>query len=417
MHINTVTTNAAAEKRRYTVALIGSGPVGVHVLGRALSERLVSPEHVVVIDPHAEVFSQWHRRVDNCRMQFLRSPASHGIAPDYRTIRRTIRTSRDFTPPYHRPSINLFAEHLQRYREASLSGVLRVQGWVRKIQPAPTGTGYTLRVSAESGERTISADVVILAVGQPSPRMPRVLEALPSTAAVYHIHRDASALDHLALGSEIALVGGGIAAGHLAVALGSGGHHVTIWNRDRFTNHQFDSNPCFIGPRCAGIIGSIQDYHHRRSLIQRSRRSGSVPQDLFWELRRLEYSRRIRVIRGEVTHAAVAGSVGGAGDRVVLRGEVQSGIQSREYDAVVACTGFSGGPPAADLVQQIARVLPAPRAEDGYPIPSGDLQWAPGLFVTGALAELEIGPPARNLVGAHLAGRRIIPALRALMGS
>ncbi|MFO8044105.1 MAG: SidA/IucD/PvdA family monooxygenase [Alkalispirochaeta sp.] len=350
-------------------------------------------------------------------MQYLRSPASHGIARDYRTIRRTIRRGQDFTPPYHRPSITLFAEHLDRHREATLTGVPRVQAWAREIRPAPTGAGYTITVSGDCGDSTISCEVAILAVGQPSPRMPQVLQSLPSTAAVYHVHRDTTALDHLPRGSEVALVGGGIAAAHLAVALSGAGHHVTIWNRDRFTSHQFDSDPCFVGPRCGGIIGSIGDYRHRRSLIQRSRRPGSVPPDLFRELRRLEHSRRIRIIRGEVTHAAATGSVGGIGDRVLLRSETWRREQSGEFDAVVACTGFGGGPPAPDLIQHTADALRAPRAEDGYPIPSGDLQWAPGLFVTGALAELEIGPPARNLVGAHLAGRRIIPALRTLVSS
>ncbi|MDA3951944.1 MAG: hypothetical protein PF508_22235, partial [Spirochaeta sp.] len=52
------------------------------------------------------------------------------------------------------------------------------------------------------------------------------------------------------------------------------------------------------------------------------------------------------------------------------------------------------------------------------PVVDADRAWkrehagAPQIFCTGGLAELELGPPARNIIGAHLAGRRIIPALR-----
>lgn len=405
MHINTVTTNRKAEDAGYSVAVLGGGPIGIHILSRALTEGIVPADRTVLIDPHPEPFAQWHRRVTNCRMQFLRSPASHGIAKDYRTIRRTIRSEQDFTPPYHRPSIGLFAEHLQHHLETTCTGTHYVQGAARTIHTTEDRTRYQITVSTEGSERIISADVVILAVGQPAPRMPEELQTLPATAPVYHVHRDTLALDDLPAGSGIALVGGGIAGAHLAIALSNTGHHVALWNRDRFTSHQFDSDPCFVGPRCGEIFAAIGDYRQRRSLIQRSRRPGSVPPDLFRELRRLEQRRRIRVIRDELTHTATAGA------RVVLHGRDHAG----EYDAVVACTGFTGGPPADELVRKTAQELRLPRGEDGYPIPLYDLQWAPGLFVAGGLAELEIGPPARNLVGAHLAGRRILPSLRKLL--
>lgn len=405
MHIDPGTTNETTTETHYSVALIGGGPIGIHVLGRVLLEGIVPADRTVLIDPHAEPFAQWHRRVRNCRMQFLRSPASHGIAKDYRTIRRTMHSREDFTPPYHRPSTGLFAQHLHSHLETALTGAPHLVGSVRAIHPTQTGTGYQVTVSTHGSQRIISADVVILAVGQPSPRMPQVLQSLPTTAPIYHVHRDTQALDNLAEGSEIALVGGGIAGAHLAIALSSAGHHVTLYNRDRFTSHQFDSDPCFVGPRCGEIFAAIQDYRQRRSLILRCRRPGSVPPDLFWQLRGLEQDRRIRLIRGAVTHAAIAGG------RVALR----AGAQTGEYDAVVACTGFNSGPPAGELIEQTAHQLHLPRAEDGYPIPAPDLQWSPGLFVTGGLAELEIGPPARNLVGAHLAGRRILPALHTLL--
>jgi hypothetical protein len=44
----------------------------------------------------------------------------------------------------------------------------------------------------------------------------------------------------------------------------------------------------------------------------------------------------------------------------------------------------------------------------GYPIVDQGLRWHEGIYVTGALAELEIGLVARNIIGARLAGERLL---------
>jgi hypothetical protein len=46
----------------------------------------------------------------------------------------------------------------------------------------------------------------------------------------------------------------------------------------------------------------------------------------------------------------------------------------------------------------------------GFPAPTRSLEWAPGLYVTGALAELELGPTAPNIAGARSAGERLARA-------
>ncbi len=419
MNNNTGKTNSSATDLHFSLAVIGGGPIGMHILGRAVTEGLVAAQNAVIVDPHDQPFAQWHRRVGNCRMRFLRSPASHGIARDYRTIRRSMQTNQDFTPPYHRPSVDIFSEHLRRHADLTLTERNHLPGWARTIHPAGSSGRYRIEVAQHGTIRSITADAIILAVGQPPVRIPAPIAALPASAPAYHVHEDTSSLDNLPHGSSVGIVGGGIAAAHLAIALSDAGHHVTMWNRDRFTRHQFDSDPCFVGPRCASLFASVSTYRARRALIQRSRRGGSVPPDLFSQLRRYEQSRMIRMMRGEVIKAGLSGK------RVFLhgRGGIRGGSDQSmpgprlvgEYDAVVACTGFAAGPPARDLVEQVSRELNLELSEDGYPIPAPDLQWAPGLFVAGALGELETGPPARNLVGAHVAGRRIIPALPAFL--
>ncbi|MBA2871841.1 hypothetical protein HNQ85_002116 [Anoxybacillus calidus] len=46
-------------------------------------------------------------------------------------------------------------------------------------------------------------------------------------------------------------------------------------------------------------------------------------------------------------------------------------------------------------------------AECGYPIVTETLEWAPNLYVAGALAELEIGLISRNISGARQAAKMI----------
>jgi hypothetical protein len=78
---------------------------------------------------------------------------------------------------------------------------------------------------------------------------------------------------------------------------------------------------------------------------------------------------------------------------------------------VVACTGFRDEPPAVNLIERTAHDLGLPLTGSGYPVLSEELAWAPGLYLSGGLADNVIGPPARNIIGAHLARRRIFPAL------
>jgi hypothetical protein len=78
-----------------------------------------------------------------------------------------------------------------------------------------------------------------------------------------------------------------------------------------------------------------------------------------------------------------------------------------EADLVVLATGFESARPGGVWLDEVIAALNLPTAECGYPIVDRTLCWGPGLYVTGPLAELEIGPVARNIIGARLAAERI----------
>ena len=69
--------------------------------------------------------------------------------------------------------------------------------------------------------------------------------------------------------------------------------------------------------------------------------------------------------------------------------------------------------PGGQFVDRLIEDFKLPCNPCGYPIIGENLQWGENIYVTGPLAELQIGPCARNIVGARNAGRNVL-ASRAL---
>ena len=82
-------------------------------------------------------------------------------------------------------------------------------------------------------------------------------------------------------------------------------------------------------------------------------------------------------------------------------------------DGVLLATGFDSKRPGGALVDELVETHQLPCASCGYPVVDAHLRWHPRVFVTGPLAELEIGPVSRNIVGARRAAERIVPVARA----
>ena len=76
-------------------------------------------------------------------------------------------------------------------------------------------------------------------------------------------------------------------------------------------------------------------------------------------------------------------------------------------DRVLLATGFVQSRPGGPLVEHAIADYGLPCAPCGYPIVDKQLCWRDGLYVTGPLAELELGATAPNIRGARLAGERL----------
>ena len=135
--------------------------------------------------------------------------------------------------------------------------------------------------------------------------------------------------------------------------------------------------------RNRGSISSEADFHFRQAL-----RQGSV-------------SHKVR----EVERVALTPSG---------RGDVAFKEQKPEetFDRIILATGFEQVRPGGELVDGIIDRLSLPVADCGFPILREDLSWHQGLFVMGGLAELTLGPSARNIIGARKAVERIFSISR-----
>lgn len=78
-----------------------------------------------------------------------------------------------------------------------------------------------------------------------------------------------------------------------------------------------------------------------------------------------------------------------------------------QADHIILATGFETNRPGGAWLDAAINTYDLPIAEDGFPIVDYHLCWSRGLFVSGSLAELEIGPVARNFIGVKLAAERI----------
>ena len=255
-------------------------------------------------------------------------------------------------------------------------------------------------VEISNGEE-ISSENVILAIGAgDQPMWPEWSNGMGDL--VHHIfHSDFSGWPIKE--ERIAVVGGGISAGQVALRLQDEGHDVHLISRHELKEHQFDSDPGWLGPRYMAGFEKEKDLNKRRQLISGARHRGSVPPDVNLSLAKSIGSREIKF------HKTGVSSINKHQDSATLNLDDGTSIQ---IDRILLATGFMPKRPGGKMVDQLIAESQLPCAECGYPIVDTDLCWHPRLYVSGPLAELEIGPSSRNISGARRAAKRIVKVAR-----
>ena len=108
-NIRYITVRLGDHWRRY--------PRWLHLAARLIGQAGVSQEGIRIIDPGPKLLHSWYRCSQNTGMRFLRSPSVHHLDVDPFSCDCLRNRSVDaiakvpFTPPYDRPSVQLFSAH------------------------------------------------------------------------------------------------------------------------------------------------------------------------------------------------------------------------------------------------------------------------------------------------------------------
>jgi thioredoxin reductase len=378
--------------------IIGGGIHGTYLAIYLMGRRGVKRDRIRILDPHEQPLALWQHFTANTGMAFLRSSHAHNLHYDPWSLVTFARTRQGeglarFIEPYGRPALDLFQAHsqrlIERYRMNELRIVARAEGLRRMAD------SWCVRTTVGS----IAAHNVIIAIGATErPFWPDWANNLRDAGApIHHIFDADFYRASLPIGTQAAVVGGGITAAQTALTLAAT-MSVTLLMRHDVRVHDFDSDPRWIDPRQLAPFHREPDYAKRRAIISAARHRGSLPPDVAHDLQQA-------VLEGHLIRRMETVERG-----VFAGGKIQIDLQQTDSisaDYIILATGFDRVRPGGAWIDHAINDYGLPTAPDGYPIVDSTLCWSPGLYVTGPLAELEVGPTARNIIGVRLAAERI----------
>lgn len=382
--------------------IIGGGIHGTYMANLLMNHVGVDADDLRVLDPQDRLLAVWRRNTANCGMRYLRSPATHHIDLPILSLYRFAKSQAEpneerFIPPYNRPSLELFERHCRRVIEAHRLEGLRIRDRALALKK----TRNSIEVETAAG--TLAARNLLLAIGMGEQLCrPRWADSLRREGAdVSHVFEPDFRRTRTPAGGRTVIVGGGITAVQTALKLSEETPgEVEVISPHGLRERFYDFDPCWIGPKCLRDYVRL-DFRQRRRVIDRARYPGTLPAEVMAEFQAATRQQRVRFRRGRVTGAAVAGGR--------IRLETDRGVDST--DRVILATGFLPQRPGGALIDRAIQELGLRCNPCGYPIVAADLRWDERLYVTGPLAELQVGPCARNIIGARNAGRHLVRAL------
>ena len=386
-----------------SVAIVGAGMHAVAVAVRLLQEWPGLREGLRLVDPAGTCLSDWRRRTWGQGMETMRSPGAHhlDVAPEsLLDYARAQGRERELLTPYHRPSLQLFMDHCRwvigRYRIEELI----IPAQVVEIQPHPDGYGL-----ACSDGTTVHAPRLVLAPGlRYQERLPAWAPGLSGCHPKVAAHVESLDVRHESIvGERILVVGGGLSAATLAAAAAERGARVTLLSRRRLEARLFDADPGWVGPKYLRFFQSEPEPAARLRMVQRARGRGSVTPELLERLRRRQAEGRLRIVEeGELLDARYDDR------RTAVSVTLSPERRVEQFDRVWCGTGYD---PSLTRLAWLGPLRDLPHCQ-GRPLVGPTLELAPSCFVTGWLAELWVGPAARNIAGARHAAGLIVQALR-----
>ena len=382
--------------------IVGGGIHGTFMANLLVNQLGVRRDDLRILDPHDNLLATWSRNTANCGMHYLRSPAAHNIDLHILSLYHYARSPagepfRDFIPPYNRPSLELFRRHCDHVINTRQLDALRLKGRVLALQ----NNRSSIRVDTTTG--SLKSRNVLLAIGMgEQPNWPKWARSLLTQGTdVQHLFSPDFDRRSLKTAQRTAVIGGGITAVQVALKLAEEQKgDIVVLSGHELREQYYDFNPCWIGPKCLSKYYKL-DFRRRREIIDQERAPGTIPTEVLESFKTALKSGNPRFERQRAIEAV----------------KTTDGIQLRTErgwqwcDRVILATGFQTKCPGSPLIEQMISEFNLPCNPCGYPILGRDLRWDEHIFVTGPLAELQVGPCARNIVGARNAGRFLTAAL------
>ena len=381
--------------------IIGGGIHGVHIAARLLGDAKIAPDRLRIVDPGDRLLARWQSCTEATGMSHLRSPSVHHLGIEHGALQRFAgkhkrERSGRFAPPFDRPSLTLFNAHCEQVVETFGLADLHIPN--QAVSCSIDCDHVSVRMA---DDLKLESKNLVLAIGaSDQPQWPDW--APRSHQGIHHVF-DPKFAGWPSSTETVAVVGGGISAGHVVLRLLSEGHNVHLVSRHPLRQHQFDSDTGWLGWKYTEVFGHERDFDQRRTVITDARHTGSVPPDIGRALRRAIARNRIHWHEAEVT-------------QVVSKDDCLELMLSENttlaVDRVLLATGFDSQRPGGSMIDELITSASLPCSRCGYPIVDTSLRWHPRIFVSGPLAELELGPVSRNIAGARRAGDRILEAIR-----
>lgn len=413
----------------FDVCIIGAGPGGLAALSAASepfsNDQLSGPQSIrarhafsqkqhdssqtfCVVDPEPWLMT-WRRRFSALDIKWLRSPAmAHPDMFDEASLMafacthnredellneldglcasELIKLQEAHTGLWRLPSTQLFEDFCDHL-------VSRLpHTFFHNSVASVCGHDGDFQVTLMDGH-VIQAGSVVLALGVPGPPiLPPVLAGLPESLTFHTDFQQGSRLAEL-YKQRVLVIGGGLTAVQTAQLALKKGCKVVICSRRQLTTRHFDVQPSWFDWRKARrhhFDFFSQSVEERLKLVKAARGGGSVPPFYMEKVREAVAEGRLEVLCGEVEI------------KTVLQDTVEVEIDGNAFvfDRIVNACGHKPDCNSLPLVQEMLKHSPV-EVVGGLPTLSQDLQWGSHkqLFVIGALASLEVGPDAGNLMG------------------
>ncbi|AYU54725.1 NAD(P)-binding domain-containing protein [Staphylococcus debuckii] len=365
---------------------------GIHAVTIAIKLRAsgLPAEDLTIIDPHESLCEQFDDYSCRIGMPFLRSPHVHHVHPDPFHLKQFAK-SNQYTGAtygrYQRPQRDMFMDHIHELLHDYDLNKRHIKAFASDISKENNQWIVTL----DSGEQVVSQHVVLASGCNHRPYIPPMYQAQPD---VQHIFESKT----IQYEGTSHVVGSGISAAHLTLKLinKTDTDTVHLWLKKPIEIHDFDADPGWLGPKNMVHFRELESSEEKMNVILNERHKGSMPKELYLRLKKHKQQGELVIHQNEI--------------QAIKNHEIITEEKNYKYDRILLATGFQNTIMRQPLVRKLINTYDAPLAKTGYPSISEDLEWLPGLFVSGGLADLELGPFARNVMGGRESASRIANA-------